>query len=227
MITISKPGQSKTEVQEILVILRQGTKNFVSPAIDQIVKEFGRDPFLLLISCLLSLRTRDVTSVKVSRVLFSRAKTPQEILAIPIAELEKMFHSIGFFRAKARIVRSVCQDLIDRFDGKVPRTESELLSIKGVGQKTANAILGHAFNIPALCVDTHVHQLANRLGWVKTKTADQTEKELKKIVPRENWIELNYLLVTWGQNICTPVRPMCSHCAIAHLCPKIGVTNPR
>jgi endonuclease-3 len=121
----------------------------------------------------------------------------------------------------------VCYELINRFDGKVPSTEQELLSIKGIGQKTANAVLGYAFNIPALCVDTHVHQIANRLGWVKTKTPDQTEEELKKIVPVKNWIELNRLLVLWGQNICTPVRPFCSRCAIAHLCPKIGVKNLR
>jgi endonuclease-3 len=224
---VSRLGQLQADMQKVFTVLRQETKNFVPPAIDQIVKEFGQDPFLILISCLLSLRTRDVTSVKVSRILFSRAKTPQEILAIPISELEKMFHPIGFFRSKAHTVQSVCYELINRFDGKVPHTEQELLSIKGIGQKTANAVLGYAFNIPALCVDTHVHQIANRLGWVKTKTPDQTEKELKKIVPVENWIELNRLFVLWGQNICTPVRPFCSHCAIAHLCPKIGVTNPR
>ena len=226
-MTANKPGQAKSDIPKILAILRKETKIFVAPAIDQIVKEFGQDPFLILISCLLSLRTRDVTSVKVSRELFARALTPQDIVAIPLPELEEMFHPIGFFRAKARIVRSVCNELITRFDGRVPHTESELLSIKGVGQKTANAVLGYAYNIPALCVDTHVHQVTNRLGWVKTKTADQTEKALKKIVPQANWIELNRLLVLWGQNICTPVRPFCSRCAIAHLCPRVGVKNSR
>jgi endonuclease-3 len=225
---LSRVGRIKSEdVQKILVILRKKTKGFVPPAIDQIVAEFGHDPFLILISCLLSLRTRDVTSVKVSRDLFSRARTPQEILAIPTGELEKIFHSIGFFRAKARTVKSVCSDLLQRFDGQVPRTEQELRSIKGIGQKTANAVLGFAFNVPAICVDTHVHQLANRLGWVETKTAEQTEKELKKILPQRDWIDLNYLLVTWGQNICTPTRPFCSKCAIAYLCPRVGVTKSR
>ncbi len=226
-MALKKPEDVKDRVREIITILRKETKNFVPPAINQIVSEFGHDPFLILISCLLSLRTRDATSVVVSRQLFARAKTPEKILAIPIHELEKIFHSIGFFRAKTRIVRSVCQELIERFDGRVPQTEQELLSIKGVGQKTANALLGYAFNVPAICVDTHVHQLANRLGWVNTKTADKTEEALKKIIPKQYWIELNYLLVTWGQNICTPVSPFCSRCAIAHLCPKIGVTKAR
>jgi len=226
-MVLKKPEDVKDRTREIITILRKETKNFVPPAINQIVSEFGHDPFLILISCLLSLRTRDVTSVVVSRNLFVRAKTPEKILAIPVHELEKIFHSIGFFRAKARIVRSVCQELIERFDGQVPQTEQELLSIKGVGQKTANLVLGFAFNIPAICVDTHVHHLANRLGWVDTKNADQTEEALKKIIPKQYWIELNYLLVTWGQNICTPVSPFCSRCAIAHLCPKIGVTKAR
>ena len=226
-MVLKKPEDVKDRTREIITILRKETKNFVPPAINQIVSEFGHDPFLILISCLLSLRTRDVTSVVVSRNLFVRAKTPEKILAIPVHELEKIFHSIGFFRSKARIVRSVCQELIERFDGQVPQTEQELLSIKGVGQKTANLVLGFAFNIPAICVDTHVHHLANRLGWVDTKNADQTEEALKKIIPKQYWIELNYLLVTWGQNICTPVSPFCSRCAIAHLCPKIGVTKAR
>lgn len=214
-------------IKKILTILREKTKNFAHPAVDQIVSEFGHDPFLILISCLLSLRTRDVTSVKVSRLLFKRAKTPNEVLSIPQAELEKLLHPIGFFRVKARTIKSVSHELIERFNGLVPQTEQELLSIKGVGQKTAHAVLGYAFNIPAICVDTHVHQLANRLGWVKTKNANQTEKVLRTIIPEHNWIELNYLLVTWGQNICTPVSPLCSRCAIAQFCPRVGVVNAR
>ena len=226
-MALNRPGDTEIRVQKIIAILRKKTKNFVSPAIDQIISEFGHDPFLILISCLLSLRTRDATSVAVSRCLFARAQTPQEILAIPVHDLEKMLYSIGFYRAKAHTIQSVSKELIERFSGLVPKTAEELLSIKGIGQKTANAVLGYAFNIPALCVDTHVHQIANRLGWVSTKTAEQTEQALKKIVPKQYWIELNYLLVTWGQNICTPVRPLCSGCAIAHLCPKIGVTKSR
>lgn len=224
---VSKPEEVQFQIQKIFVLLRKNSKTFIPPAIDQIISEFGRDPFLILISCLLSLRTRDTTSVVISRKLFSRGHTPQEILAIPVDDLEKIFYSIGFFRAKARIIRSVCQELIDRFSGHVPQTEQELLSIKGVGQKTANAVLGYAFNIPALCVDTHVHQIANRLGWVQTRTPEQTEQALKKIVPKHYWIELNHLFVLWGQNICTPTRPYCSRCAIAHLCPKLGVIHSR
>lgn len=226
-MALKSTGETKKRIKKILKILHDQTKPFVSPAINQIISEFGHDPYLILISCLLSLRTKDVVSVEVSRTLFYHARTPQGLLAIPIAELERLLYSIGFFRAKTRIIRSVSQELLDRFHGAVPQTEKELLSIKGVGQKTAHAVLSYAFNIPALCVDTHVHQIANRLGWVVSKTAEQTERALKDIVPKSNWIELNYLLVMWGQNICTPISPFCSKCAIAHLCPKIGVRKSR
>ena len=220
-------GDFEFHVIQIISILKKETKKYVAPAIDQIVVEYGREPFLILISCLLSLRTRDVTSLEVSKRLFQVAKTPKQLLSIPLPELEKILYSVGFYKRKAGIIQSVSKELLEKFSGRVPQTEQELLSIKGIGQKTANAVLGYAFDIPALCVDTHVHQLVNRLGWVKTKTPEQTEKALKEIVPKHYWIELNYLLVTWGQNICTPVRPFCSQCAIAHLCPKIGVTKSR
>lgn len=221
------PDNLQEKILTILKILDKETLKMVDPALDQIIREFGKDPFLLLISCLLSLRTRDTTSIPISRELFKRAKTPQQILAIPMPELEKMLYSIGFYRRKAHIIKSVSSELLERFDGKVPQNSDDLLSIKGVGQKTANAVLGYGFSIPALCVDTHVHQLANRLGWVSTKTAEQTEVELKKIIPQEYWIKTNYLLVTWGQNICLPISPWCSRCAIAPYCPRIGVKRSR
>lgn len=226
-MALNMPGDIKNHLQELIIILQEKTKDFTPPAIDQIVAQYGRDPFLILISCLLSLRTRDTTSIIVSRNLFSRAQTPAEILAIPTQELETLFHPIGFFRAKARIIQSVSKEILEKFSGQVPQTEQELRSIKGIGQKTANAVLGYAFNIPAICVDTHVHQIANRLGLVKTKTADQTEQALKGIIPQQYWIRLNYLLVLWGQNICTPTSPFCSKCAIANLCPKINIKKSR
>lgn len=217
----------KFPIKKILELLRHATKNMVAPALDQLVAAYGRDPFIILIGCLLSLRTRDTTTVPVAHDLFSRAKTPQQMVQMPTHELEKIIHAIGFYRKKALVIKQVSQQLLDTFDGKVPSTEEELLSLPGVGQKTAHAVMGYAFGIPALCVDTHVHQIANRLGWVATKTPEQTEKKLKELVPSDYWIELNYLFVVWGQNICTPISPWCSRCVIAPFCPKIGVKSRR
>lgn len=224
---LKKPVVSSKTVSKVLGLLRKETKKFVLPVIDQIVAEYGQDPFLILISCLLSLRAKDTVSVVISRQLFERARTPQAILAIPEYELEKLFHPIGFYKTKAQAVRSVCKELLERFDGKVPKTEEELLSIKGIGPKTAHAVLGYAYGIPAICVDTHVHHIANRLGWVQTKKPHDTEKQLEKIVPKQHWIEINRLFVLLGQNICTSVSPFCSRCVLADLCPKINVKKSR
>ncbi|TET05826.1 endonuclease III [Candidatus Dependentiae bacterium] len=197
------------------------------PAVSQIVAKYGRDFFLILISCLLSLRTKDTISLPISLILFQYARTPKELLKIPLKRLEKIIYSIGFYRKKARLLHSVSRDIITRFGGKVPNTLKELLSIRGVGQKTANVVLAEGFRIPAIAVDTHVHRIANRLGLVKTKTPEQTERELRKIIPKRYWIELNPLLVMWGQNICEPISPRCSQCVIAQFCPRIGVTRSR
>lgn len=226
-LVIERPAGLQNRIKRILHILRIQSKNFASPALDQIIQEFGTNPFYILISCLLSLRTKDTTSIPVSKALFEKVKTPRDLVAIPLQKLEEIIYSIGFYKKKALIIKSVSQELIERFAGVVPSTEQELLSINGIGQKTAAAVLGYAFNKPALCVDTHVHRLSNRLGFVTTKTADQTRQNLQQIIPQKNWTELNYLLVTWGQNICTPIGPRCSECSISHLCPKIGVLKSR
>lgn len=186
------------------------TYQTAEPMTAQIVHDYGRDPFLILISCLLSLRARDTMTYPVSKKLFRYAKTPQELLNIPLQELEKIIKSVGFYRRKAFVLKEVSQELIDRFGGIVPSTEKELLSIKGIGRKTANLVLGEAFGIPALCVDTHVHRIANHLELVHTATPFETEQELKKIVPRKWWIRLNYLFVKWGQSICTPYKKHCT-----------------
>jgi endonuclease III len=184
----------------VIEALRVGTRTLGLPAADLIARKYQADPFMLLISCLLSLRARDSASLPASLALFDRAKTPKDILAIPRSELENIIYSVGFYRQKAKQIHSVCRELLERFGGKVPQTEHELLSIKGVGRKTANLVLGLAFGKPAICVDTHVHRLSNALGLVDTKTPEQTEKALQLILPKENWIEFNKLLVMWGQN---------------------------
>lgn len=197
------------------------------PAVSQVARIFDKDPFLILISCLLSLRAKDSISLPISLKLFQLAKTPQELLVIPRIKLEKMIHSVGFYHQKARTLHAVCTALLERFDGKVPATQPALLSLPGVGRKTANLVLAEAFGVPALCVDTHVHSISNRLGLVKTETPEETEFALQKILPKKNWIEYNPLLVKWGQNICVPVSPFCSRCALASLCPRIGVKKSR
>ncbi len=189
--------------------------------------QFGHDPFLVLISCLLSLRTKDQVTLPASLRLFERARTPAKILTISLAELEKIVYPVGFYRKKARLLHAVCQNLLDRFDGAVPSTIEELLSIKGVGRKTANLVLGEGFGIPAICVDTHVHRVANRLGLVNTKTVDQTEQALKEIIPEKDWININRWLVVWGQQICVPISPFCSRCPLAGVCKKRGVVKNR
>lgn len=217
----------KLHVIDIICTLQKEVAALPAPAIDQIIAEFGKKPFLILICCLLSLRAKDSATIPAARQLFEQARTPEDLVSIPLHTLEKLFYSIGFYRHKAQIVRFVSYDLLVRFKGKVPQTEQELLSIKGIGRKTANAVLGYAFDIPSLCVDTHVHKIANRLGWVMTKTPEQTERALKNLIPSHYWIDLNRLLVTWGQYLCTPISPFCSRCAIAHFCPKIGVKRGR
>jgi endonuclease-3 len=188
-------------VQSLLKVLRVATHKLPAPMALIIKNEYGNDPYLMLISCLLSLRARDTVTLPVSRILFSHARTPEQMLKIPLPQLEQIIHSLGFYRQKARTLHSVSRELLLRFKGQVPSTEEELISIKGIGRKTANLVLGMVYEVPAICVDTHVHRLANQLGLVTTKTPEQTELALQKIVPQKNWIELGRLLVTWGQQV--------------------------
>ncbi len=215
------------DVIKLITLLRRTTKKFTRPLSDMIVEEFGKDPYLILISCLLSLRARDTTTIQVCRDLFAHAKTPKEIIELPLKNLEKIIFPIGFYKHKAKTLKYVTRVLLERFKGKVPRTEEELLSIKGVGQKTANLVLGVAFGIPAICVDVHVHRISNRLGLIKTKNVEETEQALQKIIPKHYWIEWNRLIVMWGQNVCVPLSPFCSTCAIRSFCSRIGVTRSR
>lgn len=212
----------------IIHVLRNATKAMVEPASASIVSRYGRDPFLILIACILSLRAKDTASLPASIRLFEHARMVKDMRALPLDTIEKLIYSVGYYRRKAAAIHAVCDALLSRFSGCVPATEAELLSLPGVGRKTANLVLGEAFGIPALCVDIHVHRISNRLGLVSTKTPAETELALQKILPKEYWIEYNSLLVMWGQNICVPVSPRCSVCPLAEkLCPRIGVTKSR
>ncbi len=217
----------KKRAVDIIHVLRKATKGMTEPAVTQITREYGKNPFLVLISCLLSLRTKDTVSLPASHRLFSIAQSPQIMLRIPIKQLEKIIYPVAFYRKRSEQLHTVCKDLIERFDGKVPSSEEDLLSIKGVGRKTMNLVRGEGFGIPAICVDTHVHRISNRLGLVITKKPEETEIALQKLLPKEYWIDYNRLLVMWGQNICVPISPFCSRCAIADLCPRVGVKKSR
>lgn len=185
------------------------------------------DAFKILISCLLSLRARDENTEKISKKLFSVAPTPKQILKIPIKKLEKLIFSSGHYKKKSRILKHVSKVLLDRYDGKVPDSKEELLSIKGVGPKTANIVLAFAYGKNVLPIDTHCHRIPNRLGWLKTKTPEQTEKELEKILPKKYWKEFNAIFVLFGKTICQPISPWCSKCPVEKYCSRINVKRSR
>lgn len=201
----------------IITNLRKLTKDFIIPSVTSLALD-KVSPFEILISTLLSLRTKDETTYDVSMKLFSIANTPEKILDIPDGELEKIIFRTGFYRNKAKTLKHVSSEIINRFSGKVPDTIDELLTIRGVGRKTANLVIIKAFNKPGICVDTHVHRISNRIGLVNTDNADSTEFSLRKDLPAKYWNEINDLLVKHGQNICRPIGPKCNLCNINEYC---------
>lgn len=215
------------KVVAIITLLRKATQKMVPPASTSIIEKYGRDPYLVLVSCILSLRTKDSTSLPASIRLFEHVTTPEQMISYPAAKIEKLIYPVGFYRNKTKQLKILSQQILTQFNGQVPKTREELLSLTGVGLKTANLVLSVAYEIPALCVDTHVHKISNRLGLVKTQTPDETEAALQKVIPEKYWIEYCKLLVMWGQNICVPVSPKCSECVLSPLCPKVGVTRHR
>lgn len=226
--TDNQEMQQKTKrAIAIINILRTATKGMTQPMSELIAQQYNNDPFLILISCLLSLRARDAMTYPVCLALFKKIRTPQQFVDIPLQELETAIHAIGFYKKKAITLKEVSKEILTRFHGKVPMIQAELRSIKGIGPKTTNLVLGIAFGVPALCVDIHVHRISNRLGLIDTKTPEQTEAALKLILPAEYWIEYNKLLVMWGQNICVPISPFCSRCPLFDLCIRKGVKKMR
>lgn len=223
-------------IDVVLTRLSQASKKLKDPLVTSISKT-RKDPFLILIATILSLRTKDEMTFKASQRLFARADTPDDILAIPLEELEKIIFSVGFYRQKARTIHEICIRLIEEYAGKVPDTLSELLSFKGVGRKTANLVITKGFNKPGICVDVHVARITQRIGIVPIKgekdnkpifhDADRVEMILREILPKKWWIPINDILVRWGQNICTPISPKCSQCVIKDSCSKIGVYKHR
>ena len=176
------------------------------------------DPFYVLISTVLSARNRDEMTIKAVQKLFAKYKTPKEIANAPIGKLEPLIRQSGFYKTKARRIKEISRILLEKYKGKVPDDFDKLIALPGVGRKTAGCVLVYAFGKPAIPVDTHVHRISNRLGWVKTKTREETEQELMKIIPKKYWLDVNEVLVIHGQTVCKPIRPWCEKCNITKYC---------
>jgi endonuclease-3 len=198
------------------------------PAVEKISDAQAEDPFQILIATLLSARTQDATTHAASTRLFAAARTPRTMAALSVPEIERLIYPVSFYRNKARFVKACCEMLVERFRGRVPATMEELVSLPGVGRKTANLVLILAFRSRRnICVDTHVHRIANRMGWVRTRQPEDTEQALYRALDRRWWPSVNLYLVTWGQNVCRPVYPRCGDCVVAADCRRIGVARDR
>lgn len=213
------------DIGRTLTQVKKAVRGFRTPSVSVIGR--NQNAFAVLVSCIISLRTRDEVTEPASRCLFKLAKNPQELLKLSNAKIEKAIYPAAFFRNKTQSLKELCKVLVDEYGGEVPDTLEELLKLKGVGRKTANLtlILGH--DKPGICVDIHVHRISNRWGYVKTKSPDETEKVLRDILPKRYWKGYNDLLVTFGQNICKPVSPFCGSCILSESCPQEGVTTMR
>ena len=211
-----------SQINSIIKILKKELEVGAMPIVSHLATG-PHDPFLILISTLLSLRTKDEVTAVATERLFSLASTPQEMLKLSLDKIAKTIYPVGFYHVKSRTIHSVCKDLIKRFNAKVPDDLDELLSIKGVGRKTANLVVSLAYGKPGICVDTHVHRISNRLGYVQTKTPDETEFVLRAKLPHKHWIIYNTIMVAFGRKTCKPVSPLCTKCPVFKYCDKVGV----
>lgn len=214
-------------IPKIINLLKKEMKQFEKPIATEI-GEKTRDPFLVLISCILSLRTKDTTTGPASKRLFDLADNPKDMLKLSTKQIEKAIFPVGFYPTKAKYILKTCRALVKDYNGKVPDNEEELLKLPGIGRKCMSVTMCYGFFKPGyLAIDTHCHRIPNRLGWIRTKNPEQTEKELKKILPKRYWKNFNKLFVAFGQNICAPISPFCSKCYISAYCPRIGVIKSR
>jgi endonuclease-3 len=216
---------SPLPIPHVMRVLARAIKKHSLPAVEKIAESRRDKAFQVLIGTLLSARTQDATTDAASSRLFAAAPTPGKMARLTTARIEKLIYPVSFYRNKAVHVKETARLILERFGGKVPGTMEELLTLPGVGRKTANLVLILAFaSRDNICVDTHVHRISNRLGWVRTKTPEQTEQALYRVADRRWWPDINLYLVVWGQNVCRPIRPRCGACAISPYCPRVGVT---
>ncbi len=213
------------DIPSVIRILRSEVKRLKTPYVTEVAEK--KDPFRVLVSCIISLRTKDETTRQASERLFALADTPEAVSRLDEKTIERAIFPAGFYRTKARTIRGIARELISKYHSRVPDEIDELLKLRGVGRKTANLVVTMGFGRPGICVDTHVHRITNRWGLVSTKTPEETEFALRERLPKRYWIEINDLLVTYGQNVCAPVSPFCSRCRISESCPRRGVGKSR
>ena len=196
-------------------------------SVNTVAEHYRRDAWAVLVSTIISLRTKDEVTLVASERLLGKAPRPAELAAMKEAAIEKLIYPAGFYRNKAASLKKIADILLEQYGGNVPSSMDELLALPGVGRKTANLVLNEAFDIDAICVDIHVHRISNRCGWLSSKTPEETEMILREILPKKYWKRINYLLVLYGQNLCRPVSPYCSRCVICKYCARCGVEKSR
>ncbi len=214
------------DIHAVVSQVKKTIRRWKEPVLGVVARE-TRDPFRILIACLLSLRTKDQTTAEASQRLFRLADTPERMSALSIRTIEKAIYPVGFYKNKAKQIRAICQSLLQDFGGRVPDTIEELLTLKGVGRKTANLVVTVGYRKPGICVDIHVHRISNRWGYVRTKTPEETERALRHKLPAKYWITFNDWLVPFGQHLCRPISPFCSQCPVSRYCKKVGVRSSR
>ncbi|NGZ10125.1 MAG: endonuclease III [Nitrospira sp. LK70] len=215
------------QIHAAIRILKREIRRWQEPVVGVVAKESDRDPFLILISTLLSLRTKDRTTREAGDRLFVMARTPEAMLKLSLKRLERIIYPVGFYRIKAKAIHQISSKLLDEYGGMVPDSIDELVTLPGVGRKTANLVVTIGYGKPGICVDIHVHRISNRWGYIKTKTPEESEQALRLTLPKQYWIIYNDLLVPYGQNLCLPVSPLCSTCKLTELCDRVGVTRSR
>ena len=216
-----KGRPSARELRTVMAVLKSTYKTFRPPAVTKVAQR--SDPYMVLISCLISLRTKDAVTEKASERLFTKARTPDQMVQLSETDIARLIYPAGFYKTKAQRIKSISQTLIDSYNGKVPETIDELLTLKGVGRKTANLTVALGYGKPALCIDTHCHRFPNRLGWIHTKTPYETEMVLRELLPQSYWVVFNDYVVTYGQHICRPVKPLCPVCQLKRHCLRYQV----
>lgn len=214
-------------IHQVIAILRESVRAWQPPLVDDMGKKKERTPYQILIATILSLRTKDTMTAQVAPKLFALADNPGDMVRHSPEAIAEVIYPVGFYRNKAKNIVAISQKLIDDYEGHVPDDLEVLLKLPGVGRKTANLVLTVGFNKPGICVDIHVHRISNRWGYVQTKTPEQTEFALREKLPQEYWIEYNGLLVSFGQNLCTPVSPWCSQCPVSQFCDRVGIERSR
>ncbi len=215
-----------SHIHAVVSEVKKTIRRWKEPVLGVVARE-TRDPFRILIACLLSLRTKDQTTAEASQRLFQLADTPEHMRALSMNTIEKAIYPVGFYKNKTKQILAICQSLLRDFGGRVPDTIEELLTLKGVGRKTANLVVTVGYRKPGICVDIHVHRISNRWGYVQTRTPEETERALRQKLPAKYWITFNDWLVPFGQHLCRPISPFCSQCPVSQYCKRVGVRTSR